>query len=57
MLIEYITSYIVNFTPDGHMVVKYKKLTDKNYNKGGGKIIAMINFLVQPLVENIKELA
>ena len=55
MMTDYITSYMVNFNPDGHMVLKYKNVTDEIDDKGGGKIIFRINFLVQPLVENTEE--
>ena len=44
----------MNFTLDGRMVGKDKNMTDEIDDKGGGKIIAMIKFLVQPLVENMK---
>ena len=54
VLTDYITYYIVNFTLDGRMVGKDKNMTDEIDDKGGGKIIAMIKFLVQPLVENMK---
>ena len=54
MIIDSITSYIVGFTPDGHMVGKDKNVTYKIEKNGGGKIISMIKSLVQPLVENIK---
>ena len=57
MLTDSITSYILNFTPDGCMVGKEKNVTDKIYDNGGVKIIAIINFFVQPLVENMKEFA
>ena len=50
-----ITSYILNFTPVGRTVGKDKNLTDRIYDKVGGKIIAMIKFLVQPLVDNMEE--
>ena len=39
------------------MVGKEKNVTDKIYDNGGVKIIAIINFFVQPLVENMKEFA
>ena len=51
---ESITSYLVNFIPDSHMDRKEKDMTDKVDDKGVGKIIAMIKFLVQLLVENMK---
>ena len=50
VLIDSITSYILNFTPDGRTVGKDKNVTDEIDDKGGGKIIAMINFLVKPLL-------
>ena len=57
VLIEYITLYIVNFTPDGIMVGKDKKLSDEIYDKGFGNIISTIKFLIQPLVENMKKVS
>ena len=39
------------------MVLKEKNATDGIDDKCGGKIIAMIKFIVQPLVENTKEFA
>ena len=51
---ESITSYIVNSTSDVSMVIKDKKETDDIDDKGGGKIIDMIKFLVQRLVANMK---
>ena len=42
------------FTPDGRTVVKDKNVTDQIDDKGSSKIISMIKFLVQPLVENMK---
>ena len=55
VMTDSITSYIVNFIPDGNMVEKDKIVTDKMDYKGGGKIIAMVKFLVQSLVNNMKE--
>ena len=37
------------------MVRKDKNVTDKIDDKCGGKIIAMIKFLVRPLTDNVKE--
>ena len=54
-LIDSITSYIVNFTPDVCMVGKIQNVTDKIDNKGDGKIIAMIKLLVHPLADNMEE--
>ena len=54
MLADYITYYIVNFTLDGRIVGKDKNMTDEIDDEGGDKIIAMIKFLIQPLVENMK---
>ena len=54
MLKDSITSYSVNFTPDGRMVGKDKTVAEKNDDKGGANITAMIKFLVQPIVDNIK---
>ena len=54
VLTDYITYYIVNFTLDGRIVGKDKNMTDEIDDEGGDKIIAMIKFLIQPLVENMK---
>ena len=54
MLTDSITSYIMNFAPDGRMVGKDKNTTEKTDDKGGGRIIPIIKFLVQPLAENTK---
>ena len=45
----------MHFTPNGRMVVKYKTVTYKMDNKGGVKSIAIIKFLFQLLVDNMKE--
>ena len=45
----------MNFTPDVIMVRKDQILTGDIDGKGGGNIIAMIKFLVQPLIENTEE--
>ena len=50
----YITSYIVNFTPDGCKVEKEKNVTYQIYYRFGDKIISMIHLLVQALVDNMK---
>ena len=52
-----ITNYIVKFTPDKHMIGKNRKVTYEIYDKGSGKIIAIIKFLFHPLAENMKEFA
>ena len=39
------------------MFGKDNEFTDKMYDKGDKNIIAMIKFLAQPLVENMKEFA
>ena len=57
MLTDSVTSYILDFTPDGCMVGKDRNVTDKIDNKGGGNIISMIKFLVQPSLENMKYFA
>ena len=46
MLTDFIISYIMIFTPDSLMFVKDNKETDKIDDKGDGKIIYMIKFLV-----------
>ena len=54
VLTEHITYYIVKFIPDGRVFGNDNNVTDGIDSKGGGNIIAMIKFLVQSLVENMK---